>query len=213
MSFQFKKDEFLASLTEWGVINYRQFPWRATKHPYEILIAELFLQRTKADQVKQIYPKFLNMFPNPNKLCNADIKEVLKLLYPLGLAYRANRLITIGTILVELYGGEVPRKKIDLLNLPGVGNYIANSVLLLAFGRCVAPIDANIMRILIRFFDISSKEVKPMANSLMRQVSEKKSYHYSILDFGAIICKPRKPNCIICPVEGECSFKRMKYNF
>ncbi len=196
---------FVSKIVKWGVVNYRQYPWRTTNSPYEILITEILLQRTKADQVKLVYRKLLNKCPSPHILSKVRNEELSQLLYPLGLAYRSKRLIEIGKILMEEYRGKIPLKKAELLNLPGVGSYIADSILLLSYGRGTAPVDVNVKRVLIRFYATTVGEVKKLANSLLRLAPEKRIFHYAILDFGALLCKPKNPNCSKCPVREHCS--------
>lgn len=200
------KFNFVTNLVQWGAINYRQYPWRTTNSPYEILIAEILLQRTKADQVKFVYEKILNKCPSPHLLSKIKDEELSQILHPLGLAYRSKRLIEIGKILMEEYRGKIPLKKSDLLNLPGVGNYIADSILLLSYGRNTAPVDANVRRILIRFFASTIGDVKKLANSLLKLAPKNKTFHFALLDFGSLLCKPQSPSCSKCPVREHCSY-------
>ncbi|WP_054644757.1 HhH-GPD family protein [Thermoanaerobacter thermocopriae] len=125
-----KKEAFVDQLLKWWDRNKRDFPWRHTKNPYDVLIAEMLLRKTTAQQVEKIYNDFLNRYPNSKALAEADENELKKMLRPLGMEHaRAKLLKRFGAVVEEEYGGVIPSDYAVLLKLPGVGMYATNSVL------------------------------------------------------------------------------------
>lgn len=151
---------FQQQLLNWSQDNLRNYPWRGTKDPYKILVAEFLLQRTDADTVKPIYETFLTRYPSLDELANADIKNLSELLQPLGLFFRASRLLQTTWIIKDRYEGKVPQSEKELLKLPEVGKYTARAILSQAFDRPAAVLDTNVVRIIERFFGITGGRVK-----------------------------------------------------
>ena len=155
-----KIEWFRNHLSTWAEQNLRDYPWRRTSNSYNILVAEFFLQRTDADTVPPIYETFLTQYPTLDKLAYAPIDEIAKLLQPLGLLFRAERLSQTAMIITEKYKGKVPEKEQELLKLPGIGKYTARAILSQAFDKPAAVLDPNVARILERFFGIEGGRVK-----------------------------------------------------
>ena len=143
---------FAGHLLTWAKCNLRDHPWRKTDSPYDILIAEFLLQRTDADTVAPIYEVFLTRYPTLNESAIAPVEDVAKLLQPLGLFFRAERLSTTAKIIVERHKGKVPQQETELLKLPGIDKYTARAILSQAFNRPAAVMDTNVARVLERFF-------------------------------------------------------------
>jgi A/G-specific adenine glycosylase len=139
---------FRRQLSIWGKQNLRNFPWRQTHDPYAILVAEFLLQRTDAAKVVPIYTNFLAQYPTLPDLAGANVEEIGELLQPLGLFFRAERLHQCAQILLQEYRGKIPQSEKELLELPGIGRYIARSICANAFGQPLAILDTNIARIL-----------------------------------------------------------------
>ncbi len=129
-----KKDWFRARLLAWGKQNLRDYPWRITSNPYDIFVAEFLLQKTDADTVVPIYEAFLARYPTLDKLTTATVEDIEKLLKPLGLFFRAQRLFDSAKIIVEEYAGKIPDSETELLKLPGIGKYTARAICSQAFG-------------------------------------------------------------------------------
>jgi A/G-specific adenine glycosylase len=189
----------------------RDFPWRNSRDPYSVLIAELLLQRTRADLIGPLYREFLDAFPNAAALAAADQQEIDALLRPLGLAKRTSRFVALGLALVERHAGRVPRSRKALLALPGVGPYTANAVLTLAFGRRVPLLDPNIIRLLHRALGLRSERRRPRSDAqLWERVAEllpsrrSREFSLGLLDLGAVICRARRPRCSECPLRSRC---------
>jgi len=204
---------FVNGLLDWHKQNSREFPWRETADPYKILVSEILLQKTKAENVVSVYNKFTKKYPNANKLVAASFNELKSETEKLGLFnQRAANLQKLAKILVEKYEGKVPNNKKELLELPGVGNYIANAVLCFAFRIDCPLLDTNIGRILERVFSIkvAGEERKKdraweMAARLVPS-GKSQEYNYSLIDFGALVCTSRNPRHNLCPLTHICDY-------
>ena len=207
-----KKKIFVSELIRWGSVNRRDFPWRRTTNPFHVLVAEVMLQRTNARQVEPAYHRFIDQYPSPKDLAEARLEDVAKDLQPLGLAYRASRLKQMANIIVAKLGGEVPSREEELLQLPGVGKYVASAVRCFAFEKDVPIVDANVLRVMKRVFSIKTPKEshkKPeMWNLMAAMIPKKKAreFNLSILDFAGLICTSRNPVHETCPLRDICDF-------
>jgi len=190
----------------------RSFPWRRTKDPYRILIAEIMLQRTKADQVVPVFQSFIKDFPSAQKLRAANPPEIRRYFVKLGLMWRAKNVEHLGEKLVKDFDGEVPKDRNELITLPGVGDYAADAVLCFAFGENVAIIDSNVCRVIGRAFGLKPKG-EARRDPTYRKVAEQslpkgkcREFNWALIDHASTICTPRNPKCRICPLNGICDF-------
>lgn len=142
-------------MLDWGAIFFRSFPWRTTANPYEILISEILLHRTKADQVTPVYHKFVETYPSVNALAPASFDDILHLIASLGLPHRAKTLLEMAQQLIQRHHGEIPQIKEELLALSGVGSYIASAVLCFAFEQAKGLFDTNTVRVTGRIFGLA----------------------------------------------------------
>jgi A/G-specific adenine glycosylase len=206
---------FRTKLLIWAKSNLRDYPWRKTTNPYDILVAEFLLQRTDADTVVPIYKTFLARYPTLDKLTTAKLKELEQLLKPLGLLFRAERLYTTARIIDRNCQGNIPDSEHELLKLPGIGKYTARAICSQAFGQPTAVLDTNVARILERFFGIEGERVKSRCKILWRAAEsvapDEKVGHWNLtlLDFGAITCTARNPKCFKCPLAQCCYFYQL----
>ena len=215
-----KKELFVTILLEWYAGNSRDFPWRRTSDQYKILISEILLQKTRAENVVAVFNRFVATYPNAEKLSTASFSELKNEIALLGLqTQRATKLQKLAGILVEKYNGTVPNTKKELLELPGIGIYAANAVLCFAFGYDVPLLDTNIGRIIERVFSVKvAGEARKKSNVwdlIAEFVPEGKSreYNYSLLDFGALICTAKNPRHNLCPLTEICDYhSRIKMN-
>jgi A/G-specific adenine glycosylase len=201
---------FQLKILQWYDINRRQFYWRkkGLTH-YQYVIAEVLLQRTKAETVAKFYPLFINEYPNWKSLANAKTKRIENFLKPVGLyKQRSVRLKNLATEMVKR-NGRLPREREDLESIPFMGQYVANAVELIIFNQPSALVDVNMARVLERFFG-PRKMADIRYDPYLQQLSSKivthekaKEMNWAILDFAAIICKP-KPLCVICPLAIKC---------
>lgn len=203
-------EKFRVRVKEWGRENLRSFPWRETRDPYRLLIAEFMLLRTQASQVEPVYRKFISKYPSLEDLAEASRKDIHDILKPLGLSWRADRVYETVRKLEEEHDLVVPTEKDALLNLPGVSQYIAGAVRCFALGKPEALIDANTVRIAGRLFDVEVKDSSRRTNRFQRLIGElvdpeqPRYYNLSMLDLGAKICTSRSPDCLSCPLMDLC---------
>jgi A/G-specific adenine glycosylase len=188
----------------------RDFPWRQTNDPYCVLIAELLLQRTRADLVEPLYHRFISTYPTAEALSTADPIHTEDLLRPLGFLHRSRRLPALGKALVQRHHGRVPRSKAALLTLPGVGDYVANAVLTVAFRQRTPLVEPNIIRLLSRVFGRRSARARPRDDTeLWGFVHEllprrhAREFSLGLVDLGALVCR-RRPRCFECPLRRRC---------
>ncbi len=203
---------FRQQLLKWGIANRRDYPWRKTTDAYHLLVAESLLQKTDADTVAPIYELFLEYYPTIQDLAAANLEDVAKILKPLGLFFRAERLQQCAEIIIRLYDGKVPEDQKQLLKLPGIGDYTARAIGSQAFNQPLAVLDANVARILERFFGLRGERVKSRckilwgAADLIAPKTEVGTWNLALLDFGALTCKAQNPDCEHCPLASKCQW-------
>lgn len=191
-------------ILKWGRANFRPYPWRNPAEPWHGLIAELLLQRTRATNAVSVYQLFINSYPNPGDLARAPVKEIEKIIFPLGLRWRAPLLKKLGEELNRL-GGTPPSSLDLLLELPGVGPYAAAAWLSFHGGRRGVIVDANVVRWICRMVgrkcDAETRRKRWLIQLADRLTPSHGSaeYNYAVLDFTMEICATR-PKCVICPV-------------
>lgn len=207
-----KKPLFVRTLLEWGSGNHPEYPWRKTSEPYRVLIAELMLQRTKAEQVVPTYNKFVERFPDLRALASAETEKILDVIKPLGLAYRVARFKSIARDILSKYSGVVPDDPKALLELSGVGNYVANAVRCFAYDHDTAVVDANIARIAKRVFSLdfgSNPHKRQDLWKFMQSIvpsGSAKQFNWALIDFGNAVCTVRNPKCKSCPLNTICNY-------
>ncbi|WP_310411353.1 A/G-specific adenine glycosylase [Chamaesiphon sp. OTE_8_metabat_110] len=205
---------FRQQLSTWGIANRRDYLWRKTTDAYHLLVAESLLQKTDADTVAPIYELFLEQYPTIQDLAAANLKDVAKLLKPLGLFFRAERLQQCAQIVLSQYNGIVPDDQKQLLKLPGIGDYTARAIGSQAFNQPLAVLDANVARILERFFGLQGERVKSRCKILWGAadaIAPRKNvgtWNLALLDFGALTCKAQNPDCDRCPLSSKCKWYR-----
>jgi A/G-specific adenine glycosylase len=200
-------------LLEWfgEVDSKRQLPWKDTDDPYAIWISEIILQQTQVKQGLSYYENFISTFPTVYKLAEASEEEVLSCWKGLGYYSRARNLHSASRYIVEELNGQFPNNYQDLLRLKGVGPYSAAAIASFAFKEAKAVVDGNVYRVLGRCFGIDletqstkgKKHYQSLADALLHKEKPDK-YNQAIMDFGALVCKPNRPNCDTCPLNIEC---------
>jgi A/G-specific adenine glycosylase len=213
-------NKFQIFILNWYANNGRSLPWRNTDEPFKILVAEFLLQKTNAEKVIPVYKRFIYRWPSPQSLSKARVSSIYKVIQPLGLKYKANRLKSTATVIVEKYGGKIPEINGKLLELPGVGRYVASAVECFAFDKPKAVLDTNVIRILNRIFGIKSDKNRPrddpclwgFAQTLV-PTNNAKEYNWGLLDYGALVCKSKEPLCGECLLSKKCVFyKQMNFD-
>lgn len=211
------QDWFRHQLVIWASQNLRDFPWRRTNDPYAIFIAEFLLQKTGASTAAPVYEAFISRYPTLVALAAAPVEQVAVTLQPLGLHFRAGRLCQSVQIILEQHDGKIPRTESELLQFPGVGLYTARSICAHAFSQPKAVLDTNVARILERFFGLEGNRVKSRCKLLWKaaeQVAPDRDvgkWNLTLLDFGAMICTAKNPNCVDCPLRERCHYVKLTH--
>lgn len=207
----FKIDDFQKDLIGWFLNEKRDLPWRRTRDPYKIWVSEIMLQQTRVDKVIPYYENFMEKFPTIDALAEADEQEILKAWEGLGYYSRVRNLQTAVKEVRSEYGGIVPPDRKQFGSLKGVGPYTTGAVLSIAYGMPVPAVDGNVMRVLSRIFCIDDDIAKVKTRKLFEQLTEEiishedpSSFNQGLMELGALICKPGKPACLLCPVREHC---------
>lgn len=204
--------KFRGTLLRWFKKNKRNYPWRNTKNPFRVLIAEMMLQRTKADQVLPVYKNFFMEFKKPSDVTYVTMRKLNRLLYPLGLKWRIKRFKEVSQELTNNFNGKVPVKRDEILTLPGVGEYVAGIVLSIAFNKKEWIVDSNVVRVFKRYFGVSTsregrrdKHVIELAKKYVNCTNPKNA-NLALLDFAALVCTPHRPKHDCCPLSNNCHY-------
>lgn len=202
---------FSQEIIDWYGLNKRDLPWRKTKNPYKIWLSEIILQQTKVAQGLPYYQKFCQTFPDVQKLANAKEEEVLKLWQGLGYYSRARNLHFASKQIINSFKGKFPDNYKDIISLKGVGEYTAAAIASFAFKLPHAVVDGNVFRLLSRFYGIdtaiNSSSGKKIFSELAQTVLNKTKAdinNQAIMEFGALMCKPKDPDCNNCPLKEGC---------
>ena len=197
-------------LVLWFASNGRTYPWRETRDPFRVLIAEIMLRRTKADQVRSVYERLFEEYADITSLAKAEEDKIQKILYPLGLRWRIPAFVQVAREIEERYQGVVPQTREELITLPGVGDYVAGAVLSIAYGKKEWIVDSNVVRLFQRYFGIAAskegrrdREIIEVAKIYVHSRYPRKA-NLAILDFTALVCTPQRPKHETCPLQGEC---------
>ena len=180
------------------------------KNPYELLIATMLSAQTTDKQVNRVTPGLFERFPDPKALAEADIGEIESLIKTCGFyKTKARNIKEACRVIVEEYGGRVPRTLEELTALPGVGRKTANVVLSNAFGVDAIAVDTHVFRVANRLGLAQSGDVRGTEEQLMENIPRDKwsRAHHWLIHHGRRICKARRPKCAGCPLAEVCSFK------
>ena len=202
---------FTEILTHWYSVNKRSLPWRTTKNPYHIWLSEIIMQQTQIKQGLPYYEAFVKNYPTVFDLANAEEQEILKLWQGLGYYSRARNLHTSAKYIANELDGKFPSTYSELLKLKGVGDYTASAIASICFNEPTAVVDGNVYRVLSRYFGIdtainSTQGIKTFKTLATRLINHEHpgDYNQAIMEFGAIQCKPKNPDCNICPLNNSC---------
>lgn len=193
------------ALLGWYRRSRRDLPWRATRDPYAIWVAETMLQQTQVKTVLPYYHRFLASFPSINHLDRARRDQVLARWSGLGYYRRATNLKRAAREIVRRHGGKLPRNYAALRALPGVGDYTAGAVMSIAFGERYPALDANARRVLSRIYQTRDEAaLKTVAPRVVPRASPG-DFNQALMDLGATVCLARNPRCAECPVASLCA--------
>jgi A/G-specific adenine glycosylase len=203
------------ALTDWYSENKRSLPWRDTRDPYFIWLSEIILQQTKVNQGLPYYNTFIEKYPTVFDLAQADENDVLKLWQGLGYYSRARNLHFTARLIVDQFDGVFPNTYKELIQLKGVGDYTASAIASISFNEVTAVVDGNVYRVLARYYGIHTAinstsgiaEFKKLAQRIIDRKNPAE-FNQAIMEFGAVQCKPKNPECEICPLGNSCVAKQ-----
>ena len=198
-------------IIDWWSSDDHNFPWRQPAEEWKLLVTEILLQRTRAAAVAELYEPFFAQFPTPEKLAEATEKEIGESIYSLGLAWRAKYISQLGDELAER-NGDVPDTRSALKDLPGVGPYVSGAFEALHRNRPSSFVDANVVRLLGRFFGFEwdgetrrRKWFLELVEELFDHGYEPSRFGYALLDFTREVCS-HSPDCSDCPLRNKCAY-------
>src|SRR5271156_1563300 len=203
--------QFQKRLLTWFRAHQRDLPWRSSRDPYRIWVAEIMLQQTRIAAVMPYYERFLDHFSTVESLADAPQQEVLKLWSGLGYYSRARNLHAAAKEIVAKHNGKFPRTLDAALELPGIGAYTAAAVLSIAYDAPLAVLDGNVARVLARIHAIRGDLRAPRTWRVLTETADhllaRKSpsdWNQALMELGEVICTPKSPRCLVCPVVRSC---------
>ena len=207
---ELKIRQIQTTLIEWEKENFLDFPWRDAENKLHALIAEVMLQKTRAEQVAPIYLTMTERYPTPKYFLEEDPDKIRELLRPLGLRKRTEKIFELMNVIHEK-SCTIPKTKEELMKLPGVGRYSANAFLSFHLGERAPIIDTNAIRLWSRLFGFNlrkgayrSKWFEELVDKITPE-REFKEFNYAVLDYTRSVCKP-KPLCELCQLKSLCKF-------
>ncbi|MCA6362799.1 MAG: A/G-specific adenine glycosylase [Bacteroidetes bacterium] len=203
--------DFSAELRQWYLRHRRDLPWRNTRNPYLIWLSEVILQQTRVEQGRAYYERFARTWPDVTALANASEEQVLKLWQGLGYYSRARNLHKTAQLVAKEHGGIFPQTYHGLLALKGIGEYTAAAIGSFAFDIAEPVVDGNVYRVLARVFGVDTPIDSTAGKKQFRQLAaelldprDPATHNQAIMEFGAVQCVPRNPQCPQCPVAAHC---------
>lgn len=197
-------------LRDWFLQHRRDFPWRQQPSPYQVWISEVMLQQTQASRVIDFYKRWMKRFPSVEILAKAPIEDVLKLWEGLGYYSRARALHAAASDIVERFAGKIPDAAAQLATIKGIGPYTVGAILAFGYHQKQPAVDANVARVLARFFELPDDISKAATLQKFREIAltilpdhEPHIIAEALIELGASICK-KKPECEKCPLQQEC---------
>lgn len=204
---------FRISIEAYYLAHQRDLPWRKeVPVPYEVWLSEIILQQTRVAQGTPYFHKILAAFPTIEALANAEEDKLLALWTGLGYYNRARNLQKGARQIVAEYQGQLPERYDELLNIKGIGPYTAAAIASICFQEKIGVVDGNVYRVLSRYFGINTptnstlgqREFQTLANECIQGTKHPGMYNQGIMEFGALHCTPKNPNCMYCPLNNSC---------
>ena len=202
---------FADELLKWYNDNKRDLPWRNTTDAYIIWLSEVILQQTRVEQGMPYFYRFLERYPDVSSFAAADEDDILKLWQGLGYYSRGRNMLKTARLVKEQYNGVFPVSYTELIKLKGIGSYTAAAIASFAANEARAVVDGNVYRVLARYFGldepINSINAKKIFQDIADDLINKKTpgmHNQAMMEFGAMLCKPKNPDCRICPVRAGC---------
>ena len=196
---QFKLKKFKKTVWDYYCkYGRKKLSWRHTRDPYKILVSEVMLQQTQVARVLKYYPKFLEAFPSFEKLARASLKKVLRVWQGMGYNRRAVALKKLASIIIDHYGGELPRDVETLKSLPGIGPATAGAIMAYAFSKPSVFIETNIRRVFIHEFFARRKKINDRETLRLVELTvgrkNPREWYWALTDYGTMLAAREKEN-------------------
>ena len=206
---------FAETIIEWYNANKRDLPWRKTTDPYIIWLSEIIMQQTRVEQGTPYFYRFAENFPTVRDFALADEDEILKYWQGLGYYSRGRNMHHTARKVMEEHAGYFPSDYDSLIRLKGIGEYTAAAISSFAANEPKAVVDGNVFRLLSRYFGIdtpiNSGKGKKLFTELANELMDKDragEFNQAMMEFGSLQCKPKNPDCSICPLQLNCEARR-----
>ncbi len=204
-------NEIAARLLDWYAVHARDLPWRTSRDPYEIWVAEIMLQQTRVDTVLPYFDRWMKRFPSISNLAESSQQDVLTVWEGLGYYSRARNFHHAAQIVMRNFGGRIPQDPDVLLTLPGIGRAGAADIASIAYGKDIGTVEGNIRRIVARLQDLTTvlgtrkfeSQVQAFIDANL-PAGKAGDYNQAWMDLGASICTPDNPDCKACPLSYDC---------
>jgi A/G-specific adenine glycosylase len=203
--------EFSNRILNWYAHKGRNLPWRGSTDPYVVWVSEIMLQQTRVETVIPYFERWMRRFPTIADLADASEQDVLTLWEGLGYYGRVRNLHKAARVVMKEFGGELPREPAALRKLPGIGKYTVGAIASIAFGQSVPTLDANLRRVFARVFDIAQPADSHAGEEILWRLAEQQlpkdragDYNQALMDLGAMVCLPKNPRCLLCPLRELC---------
>ena len=203
--------DFSNQLVQWYQTNKRDLPWRSTTDAYVIWLSEIILQQTRVGQGLPYFHRFLEKYPDVTSFAAANEDDVLKLWQGLGYYSRGRNMLKTARMVLEIYDGKFPGNYAQLINLKGIGQYTAAAIASFSANEAKAVVDGNVYRVIARYFGIDEPINSTQGQKTFQQIADDLLdkqhpglHNQAIMEFGAMLCKPKNPDCVICPVRPGC---------
>lgn len=201
----------IPELLTWWDTGHAETPWRKTRDPYAIWVAEVMLQQTQVATVIPYFERWMARFPSVEELATAPLNDVLKIWEGLGYYSRARNLHAAAQTIVDEYGGRLPKDVQELMKLKGIGRYTAGAIASIAFDRPAPVLDGNVIRVLSRLLDFDGDVTKSKAKNYLWQEAARLvpnhrpgDHNQALMELGQTICLPANPHCHLCPISVTC---------
>ena len=202
---------FQTDLLAWYDQHAATLPWRENQDAYRVWLSEIMLQQTQVETVIPYFARFLAAFPTVHTLALARLDDVLKLWEGLGYYSRARNLHQAAQRVSQDFEGEFPQSVDGLLLLPGIGRYTAGAIASIAFGQAAPLLDGNVIRVFARLTDLEADVTLPAVKESLWKLADEwldrtrpGDYNQALMELGRVVCKPRSPLCVSCPVSQHC---------
>lgn len=202
---------FNAELVNWYNNNKRDLPWRNTTDAYIIWLSEIILQQTRVEQGMPYFYRFAKRYPTVTAFAAAHEDEVLRLWQGLGYYSRGRNMLKTAQLVQEKYNGVFPVKYDELIKLKGIGEYTAAAISSFSANEARAVVDGNVYRVLARYFGVDEPINSPKGKKMFQQMADgllnkeqPAAHNQAMMEFGAMLCKPKNPACGICPLRVGC---------